>query len=171
MCFHGRHRRRVEHGRSPPLQPLRPPPPSPLGRFSTVSAREFTTVSVGGLGLPDATITRRYARGQVHPPQGRVARLRLLYPRGSNPPRRLRCRSGSPVPHPLAPATRRSRPLLVIADDRTAQAGPEVIATPRALLLVAVQRRINDAVLRRMCRYGKSADVSMRSFVGHAVAA
>ena len=91
-------------------------------------------ITTAGLGLRDASVTRRYARGEVHPPEEREARLRLLY------------RVARTVAEAYDAATARAfltgsnpqlgdrSPLLVIADDPTDRAGPEVIGAARALL-------------------------------------
>ena len=91
-------------------------------------------VSAVGLGLSDASLLRRYARGEGSPSAEREARLRLLY-------RVARMVAGTYDSQTARAFLRGSNPLLgdqaplaVIADTPAEAAGAEVIAAARVLL-------------------------------------
>jgi hypothetical protein len=91
-------------------------------------------VSAVGLGLSDASLLRRYSRGDGSPSAEREARLRLLY-------RVARMVAGAYDAQTAQAFLRGSNPLLgdvaplaLIADAPAEQAAPQVIAAARALL-------------------------------------
>lgn len=91
-------------------------------------------ISTVGLGLKDASLVRRYARGQGSPSEEREARLRLLYRVGrmvadayGPPTARAFLRGSNPLLDDAAP-------LLVIADRPVETAAGAVIGAARALL-------------------------------------
>ena len=91
-------------------------------------------VSAVGLGLADASLLRRYARGEGSPSAEREARLRLLY-------RVARMVAGAYDAQTARAFLRGSNPLLgdqapltVIAEAPLEEAGAEVIAAARVLL-------------------------------------
>lgn len=91
-------------------------------------------ITTAGLGLRDASVTRRYARGEVHPPQEREARLRLLYRVARTIAEAYDAATARAFLTGSNPQLSDRSPLLVIADDPTDRAGPEVIGAARALL-------------------------------------
>lgn len=91
-------------------------------------------VTTVGLGLRDASVARRYARGEVHPPQEREARLRLLYRVARTVAEAYDAETARAFLTGSNPQLGDRSPLLVIADEPAEQAGPEVIGAARALL-------------------------------------
>lgn len=91
-------------------------------------------VTTVGLGLRDASVARRYARGEVHPPQEREARLRLLYRVARTVAEAYDADTARAFLTGSNPQLGDRSPLLVIADEPAEQAGPEVIGAARALL-------------------------------------
>lgn len=93
--------------------------------------QRITTV---GLGLRDASVVRRYARGEVQPPQERAARLRLLYRVGRTVADAYDAETARAFLTGSNPQLGDRAPLVVIADDPTEHAASEVIGAVRALL-------------------------------------
>lgn len=91
-------------------------------------------VTTVGLGLRDASVARRYARGEVHPPQEREARLRLLYRVARTVAEAYDADTARAFLTGSNPQLGDRSPLLIIADEPAEQAGPEVIGAARALL-------------------------------------
>lgn len=93
--------------------------------------QRITTV---GLGLRDASVIRRYARGEVHPPEEREARLRLLYRIARTITDAYDAETARAFLTGSNPQLGDQSPLLMIADEPTEQAAPEVVGAARALL-------------------------------------
>jgi uncharacterized protein (DUF2384 family) len=93
--------------------------------------QRITTVA---LGLADASVVRRYAKDQVHPPVEREARLRLLFRVSRMVADAYDDDTARAFLMGANPQLGDRSPLLVIADDPPEVAGPEVIGAARALL-------------------------------------
>lgn len=107
-------------------------PPVPIARWCLDNLGQRITAV--GLGLTDASLVRRYARGDGKPSSEREARLRLLY-------RVARMVADAYDPQTARAFLRGSNPLLddqsplaVIADMPVEDAGALVVAAARALL-------------------------------------
>lgn len=107
-------------------------PPALIARWCLDNLGQRITAV--GLGLADASLVRRYARGEGNPSSEREARLRLLYRVGrmladayDGQTARAFLRGSNPLLDDQSPVT-------VIADVPVEESGAVVIAAARALL-------------------------------------
>jgi hypothetical protein len=91
-------------------------------------------VSAVGLGLTDASLLRRYARGDGKPSGDREARLRLLYRIGRMITDAYDAQTARAFLRGSNPLLGDHAPLTVIADQPVDATGGEVVAAARALL-------------------------------------